>query len=298
MTVFKPGESGVLLIDKPSGPTSRDAVDRVEERVPDRKVGHGGTLDPLAIGLLPIMIGEATKLVPYLHRQPKTYEVTARLDRTSDTLDRGGSIRELNPDARPTAEDLMQALRRFEGKIEQAPPAYSALKREGVRLYERVRDGEQVDVEPRRVQCYGTAIVSYEYPRLVFTVRCGKGFYVRSLVRDLAETLSLPGAMVQELRRTAYGPYSVRRAAPLEDESGWSDSFFPPVSVLQDWQHVECQGETLRLVTHGNDIPRRVEADWAAAVDAEGRLHAVLKRSRRDDQPRWQPKRVLNRSWN
>lgn len=288
-------KSGVLNLNKPSGILSREAVDRVEERYPGAKVGHGGTLDRAAEGVLPILFNEATKLVPYLQEQPKIYHVRCRFDRRSDTLDTDGDVEALSVDHVPSREELVECLGSFEGEIEQVPPRYSALKKDGDRLSDRVERGEDVNPESRRVECYGITCRDYSFPKLEFDVICGKGFYVRALVRDIGEALALDGGVVTGLTRTCYGPFDISEAVDLSS-ADWTTGWFPPVAVLTDWLKIDCDEEELLALREGRRIPRTDQAhDRTAALDEAGRLRAILSAVDEHGLPKWQPERVLNR---
>lgn len=221
-----PTPAGFLLIDKPVGSTSHDITAAVRrtlqnevdasasnraERVHRIKVGHAGTLDPLATGLLLIGIGRATKLLPRLAGLAKTYEVTITLGATSATDDAEGPITE-NPNVKiPTPHNVAGVTRRFVGKQNQIPPPYSAKKVGGHRAYRLARRGQIVSIKPQRITIYDLKLQRYEYPELQLTVRCSAGTYLRSLARDIGQALGT-GGYVSLLRRTAIGPFKVEDA--------------------------------------------------------------------------------------
>src|SRR5262245_35406014 len=197
---------GLLNIDKPAGLTSRDVVSRVQRLVRPQKVGHAGTLDPLATGVLVVAVGPATRLVEYVQRMPKTYQGTFLLGRTSDTEDVEGEVVELDSPPVPTRAEIDAALPRFIGTIEQRPPAYSALKVAGRRAHKLARRGEAVELAPRPVEIHAIELLRYEYPEMELRIDCGSGTYVRSLGRDVAEAVDT-GAVMAALRRLAIGPF-------------------------------------------------------------------------------------------
>ncbi|MSP62874.1 MAG: tRNA pseudouridine(55) synthase TruB [Myxococcales bacterium] len=211
---------GLLLVDKPVGPTSFDVVAEVRRRLGVRRVGHGGTLDPLATGLLPILVGEATKLVPYLIGLEKVYEATVRLGVATDTYDAEGRV---TAEAAPSlveaiSEDAVRAaLATFVGVIRQRPPAYSAIKRDGRRLYELARsakEGEEVVADEREVVVYSVTFGRFAPPEVDFEVRCGKGTYIRSIAHDLGALLGVGGHLTR-LRRTRIGGFDVAQAVDV-----------------------------------------------------------------------------------
>jgi len=208
---------GVLNLDKPAGITSAAAVARVKRLLPrGTKIGHAGTLDPFATGVLLLLVGRATKTCERLMGQPKGYEATVKLGATTETDDVEG--REVpTPGAAALARELIEAaVCRFVGAIEQRPPVYSALKIGGRRACDRVRGGESVEVKARTVRVYGIEIVGYSWPLLRLRLECGRGTYVRSIARDLGEALGVGGYLV-ELRRTRIGEFHVRDAVTLEE---------------------------------------------------------------------------------
>src|SRR5258708_30939522 len=173
---------GLLVLDKPGGMTSRDAVNVVQRGFPRKtKIGHTGTLGPLATGVLVVCLGHATRLAEYVQAMPKTYRSTFALGATSDTDDADGTLTTVHRAQIPTEETIRRALASFFGEIDQVPPVFSAAKIEGMRAYELAREGADVDLKPRRVTVYGIDVLRYAWPRLDVEVRCGKGTYIRSL---------------------------------------------------------------------------------------------------------------------
>jgi tRNA pseudouridine55 synthase len=217
MTVTAPRlPDGVLVVDKPSGPTSFDVVHQIRRESRLRRVGHGGTLDPLASGVLPICLGEGTKLAQFLLDADKEYDVTLRFGVETDTYDAAGAVTAERDPSGVDEADVRAALAQFRGAIEQTPPIYSALKRDGRPLYDYARAGEEVEIAPRAVTIHALELLSWEGPSAVsLRLRCSKGTYVRSLVFDLGRVLG-PGAHVTVLRRTRSGPFALADAVPLD----------------------------------------------------------------------------------
>lgn len=206
---------GWLAIDKPLGIGSTQVVAAVRRITNAAKVGHGGTLDPLASGILPIALGEATKTVAYVMDGAKTYHFQVRWGEATGTDDKEGAVTETSP-ARPTREQIEAALPAFTGAIEQVPPAYSAIKVDGERAYDLARAGETVDLKARIVQIKAFRLLSLpDADHADFEVECGKGTYVRSLGRDLARALGTCGH-ISVLRRVACGPFNETNAIPLD----------------------------------------------------------------------------------
>jgi len=279
---------GLLNVDKPAGMTSRDVVNRVQRLVKPHKVGHAGTLDPLATGVLIVAIGPATRLIEYVQRMPKTYQATFLLGRTSDTEDIEGVVEELPNAPLPSEAHLRAALPGFLGTIQQTPPAFSALKVEGQRAYKLARRGEAVELAARPVEIHSLEVLRYAYPELELFVSCGSGTYIRSLGRDLAQALGT-GAVMSALRRQAIGPFEATSAIALTDLS--PDEIVrrlqPPQLALVDMPQIEIDDAELKLLGYGQPIATRgglVTAE-AAALHA-GRLVAILIP---DEHRRWRP---------
>jgi tRNA pseudouridine55 synthase len=238
--------SGLLLIDKPEGITSHDAVDRVRRVLGTRKVGHAGTLDPLATGLLLIGVGRATRLLRFLGVLPKVYEGTGLLGEETTTLDAQGEVVRRSP-VDVTDQQLRNATALFVGDIEQVPPAYSAVKVGGQKLYEAARKGQSLEATPRRVHVDAFDLLSFESPRFHFQVRCTSGTYVRSLVADVGLDLGC-GAHLMALRRTAIGPYRVEDAMPAEAPG----PLMPLDRVVDHLEAVDLTEDEARVAAHGS----------------------------------------------
>ena len=209
--------NGVVVVDKPAGITSHDAVDRVRKLLGEKKAGHTGTLDPMATGVLPVCVGEATKLASFLAGDDKTYEVTMRLGVRTDTLDMTGRVLD-EQEPRVTGADVRAVLEGFAGTITQVPPQYSAVKVRGRALYKWARKGVHLVPPARQVEIRAIRLRAFEPPRVRFDVTCSKGTYVRTLCADAGERLGC-GAALESLRRTASGRFRLEDAVSLEGAS-------------------------------------------------------------------------------
>jgi tRNA pseudouridine55 synthase len=210
--------NGVLVIDKPKGWTSHDVVAWTRKALRIQKVGHGGTLDPLATGVLPLYLGEGTKLVPFNLDGTKEYVATMKLGQETDTLDADGKITAEKKGFLCTRETVEGALGPFRGKIRQRPPLYSAVKQKGVPLYQRARSGETPEVAERETVIHALRLRDFSFPLAILEVTCGRGAYIRSLCADLGRALGC-GAHVVELRRTRSGRFTLDQAMTLEEAS-------------------------------------------------------------------------------
>jgi len=285
---------GVLNLNKPPGVTSRRVVDRVQRLARPAKAGHAGTLDPLASGVLVVCVGAATRLIEYVQRMPKRYTASFLLGRESPTDDVEGEVAELPDPPVPGEEQLRSAAERFVGRIEQRPPAYSAVKVRGRRAYDLARRGEQVQLEARPVTVHRIDVVDYTYPRLTLDVLCGSGTYIRSLGRDLAESLGTK-AVMSALERTAIGEFHIDKAVDPEQlaPESWLEHLLPPLAAVGTLAQVGLSDEQVKAVRHGRPITLpaelRGEAELAA-VDGGGQLVAILTRRGRAE---FRPSRVL-----
>lgn len=209
------GFDGLLLVDKPPGPTSHDVVDRIRYTFQLRKVGHGGTLDPMATGLLVILLGRGTKLSNQIMGTDKVYEGTMRLGISTDSQDIDGDVIEERDFGEVTEEAVRAELSARRGDLMQTPPMVSAVKKDGVPLYKLARKGKTVEREPRLIHVYAFELLEAAFPDVSFRLRCTKGTYVRTLCADIGEALGC-GAHLAALRRTEAGPLSVEKALPLD----------------------------------------------------------------------------------
>ncbi len=245
------GIEGVVVIDKPVGPTSRAVVDDVSQRLGLASAGHCGTLDPLASGLLVLVAGSATRVQDLLVRGRKIYSVTIRLGARSATDDAEGPIEPVAVARPPTETEVREALTGFLGHIQQVPPQYSAVHVHGRRLHERARKGESVDVPPRSVRVDGLELREYAWPLLRMRMTCGPGTYVRSLARDLGNRLGT-GGFVETLRREASGSLHVG-LAKTPDELSPTD-VLPLEVVLRDEPALRVEKELLSPLMQGREV--------------------------------------------
>ncbi|MFI5273255.1 MAG: tRNA pseudouridine(55) synthase TruB [Ktedonobacterales bacterium] len=295
---------GIFVIDKSPGMTSHDVVARVRRLLRQKRVGHAGTLDPLATGVLPVLAGQATRVAEYLSESGKAYRATIRFGVETDTYDAEGTITA----ERPVTLDLPRigaALPAFLGERMQVPPAYSAIKRGGQPLYKLARAGETVVVEPRHVTIYALRPVAWEAPDLVLDIECGKGTYIRSLAHDLGALLGT-GAHLAALRRTRSGPFTLRQAITLEQldaalaGDAWRDHLYAADEALLDRRaailgHEQAaalrNGQPLRFVAPLIAEPP-VADELLRAYATDGRF---LGLARWDTQAgAWQPHKVLD----
>lgn len=208
--------SGFVVIDKPAGITSHDVVSRVRRILGTRKVGHTGTLDPFATGVLPVAVNDGTKVIPFLDEGKKIYVALLRLGITTDTLDMTGSILAESDPSTITSEQFLSTLTVFTGPISQIPPMYSAIKQNGQPLYKLARQGVAVERKARDVEIHSLELISFNLPHVAIRVVCSRGTYIRSLADDIGRRLGC-GAALQELRRTASGPFTIEEAVTLEE---------------------------------------------------------------------------------
>lgn len=270
---------GALLVDKPPGPSSHDVVVRVRRLFGTRAVGHTGTLDPFASGLLVLVLGPATRLARWAEQRPKTYRATARLGQRTDTEDLTGSLLEAPaPDRWPDRAAVEDALRSFVGTYRQRPPAYSAKQVGGIRSYRIARQGQApLPLPPVPVTIHAAEVLEYDPPRLTFRADVGPGTYLRALGRDLGERLGL-GAHLTELRRERIGPWRVEEATPLAGLTG-AEPLLSPGVLVEDLERIVLSSEEARLVRHGRDLDRPAAGAGEQAALYEGdELIAIARR--------------------
>ncbi len=251
--------AGILPVEKGPGVTSFQVVAHLRRVLRAPRIGHGGTLDPAATGLLPILIGEATKLTPYLVDLDKEYVATVRLGVTTESQDLSGAVLETRPVPPLDAAAIEAALAPLVGVIRQVPPMFSALHRGGKRLYELARQGVEVDREPREVTVHSIRLVSVSLPDFVIHVRCGKGTYVRTLAADVGAALGC-GAALAGLVRTRVGPYALESAVPWDEvrQARTGDTLWPrllpPDSALAGLALVHLDADGARAFAHGQAV--------------------------------------------
>lgn len=246
-------EDGLLVIDKPTGPTSFDIVARVRRDLRVKKAGHCGTLDPAAGGVLLVVVGRATRLAEYTAKYKKTYEAVVRLGVSTDTDDGEGEIISENEVPTLSVEDIEAVLTVFTGEIEQRIPAYSAVKISGERLYKKARRGEEIKTPLRKVTVYDIKLVGFNPPELTINVVCAGGTYVRALARDIGEKLGC-GAHLSRLTRTSVGPYRLDVACPPETVSelnGNEGCFIPFDEMLPETPFLDLDYDSASAITYG-----------------------------------------------
>jgi tRNA pseudouridine55 synthase len=280
---------GLLLVDKPAGMTSHDVVLAARRAFAESRIGHAGTLDPFATGLLVLLLGRATRLLPHLDGTPKVYEATIRLGVETETDDlHGAVVRTAEP---PGDGAVADAVAQLTGTLDQVPPIYSAKRVGGQRAYDAARAGLALELAPARVEVYAWRDVTRSGDELRATIECGGGTYVRALARDLGRITGSAAHLVA-LRRTRSGPFSVRDAVGLDDLRQGSATLRPALDALPTIPHVALDEADAERVLRGIAVPRAGEATRAALVDARnGRLLALAEAS----QDRWQPRVVMRK---
>jgi tRNA pseudouridine55 synthase len=262
---------GLLLIDKPKGITSHDAIDEVRRALGERKVGHAGTLDPMATGLLLFGVGKATRLLRFLGDMEKEYEGSGRLGVETDTLDAEGSVVRTAP-VDVSEDDLRSVMAQLTGEIEQRPPAYSAVKVGGRRLYRAARRGETVEAAPRRVRVEDFDLLAFEGPSFDFRAVVSGGTYVRSLVAQVGEALGC-GAHLTRLVRTRIGDFAVQDARPPSTPGG----VLPLERAVAHLPRMDLDAEEAVAARHGRPLGPMDAPGFQAAFDPEGRLVGVYR---------------------
>lgn len=269
--------NGILLLDKPIGITSNRALQIIKRLYKANKAGHTGNLDPLATGLLPICLGEATKISGYLLESDKRYLATCKLGIKTSTADAEGEVTETRPVEAYSEAKINQILKHFIGEIEQVPPMHSALKVNGKPLYKLAHKGEEIERKPRRITIYDIKLIRLQDDELQLDVSCSKGTYIRTLAEDIGEALGC-GAHISALRRTLSGPFDIEHAVSLEELEHLANDGFDeidalllrPEEALLDWPEVSLSENTAHYVQQG-------QAVQVARAPAKGlvRLHRV-----------------------
>src|SRR5512136_1116484 len=288
--------SGVLVVDKPVGLTSHDVVQVIRRGTGIRRAGHTGTLDPRASGVLIVLIGPAVRLSEYVSASDKRYQAIIRLGATTDTFDADGRFTSKDQMVEITEEQFDAALKTFVGEIIQTPPPYSAVKVHGRPAYDMAREGEEVELEPRKIQVYSLDLLEWAPPEAVVDVYCSSGTYVRSLANDLGANLGC-GANLTGLRRTKSGRFTLRDAVPLRKlrdafvDGTWYQHLIPAAEALSDWKSVELTNDQVDAIRHGHRVPGDPAlGPMARGISEAGELVALLEFDPVANE--WQPKKV------
>ncbi|MGE5629415.1 MAG: tRNA pseudouridine(55) synthase TruB [Solirubrobacterales bacterium] len=243
--------NGIINVNKPKGITSFDVVFKIKKVAHTKKVGHTGTLDPEATGVLPICIGKATRFVDYLMKDYKIYRVHLKLGIETDTYDNTGKILNSN-DVNISNDELIHAINNFKGKISQVPPMYSALKVDGQRLYSLARQGINIERKPREIEIFSIDIIDIKLPDVFFDVKCSKGTYIRSLCHDIGEILKVGGSM-WNLERLSSGFFNINNSVNLEDlnEDNINKYIIPVDKALSNYPEVKIDMNFEKLLLNG-----------------------------------------------
>jgi tRNA pseudouridine55 synthase len=288
-------QGGVLNIDKPGGMTSHDVVNRMRRLTGIRRIGHTGTLDPLATGVLLLCIGRATRLSEYLIGQDKRYEATIRLGQETNTYDTEGEIVAEKP-IMVDEEAIQAVLSQFRGPISQIPPMFSAVKKDGQPLYKLARQGVEIERPSREVTIYQLALLGWTPPALHLDITCSSGTYIRSLAHDLGQLLDC-GGHITALRRTAVGHFLIDQAAPLEEitTESWLDKLQPADTAVAHLPAVQFSNEDAAGLQLGRRIPKAADAaqtpsaPLARAYNKDGLFIGLVS----SEPDYWQPRKIL-----
>lgn len=293
---------GILNVDKPSGITSMDVVRRIKHASKQKRVGHGGTLDPFASGVVPICIGRATRMMEYLVDGVKRYRATIRLGVETNTYDIDGEVAYERDTSNIDLDAIRQALSRFSGVIEQVPPMFSALKKDGKRLYQMARSGIEVEREARKVRVMSIDVRDWSHPDLTLDVTCGRGFYMRSLAHDLGAALGC-GGHLKELTRTQNSAFCIDRALSLEEaencfsDDAWMHVLHAPDVAVQSLGAVIVDMNTAKRVRNGQPLPGSIRIPFdhsdeeCRVYSSDGVFLALAAFDRSTGQ--WQPRKVF-----
>lgn len=292
----------ILNIDKPTGMTTMDVVRRIKRVSRYRRIGHGGTLDPLATGVVVVCIGQATRMMEYLLGGTREYRADVKLGVSTDTYDALGQVTMQRDPSSVGLSDVKRALQAFVGEMDQVPPMYSALKRHGKRLYTLARAGVEVHRDPRRVQVHKLEIKDWSPPVVTLEITCGRGFYVRSLAHDLGNALEC-GAHLTELVRLRSGPFKTSSALPLMeverrfDEGTWKEVAYAPDVIVRQMRavivgtRIEDMIKTGRALSVELRIPSSKPDERCRVYSLDGRFLAIISFNAAVGE--WRPERVF-----
>jgi len=289
--------NGVVLLDKPLEMSSNHALQKVKRLFDAQKAGHTGSLDPLATGMLPVCLGEATKISAFLLDADKVYRFKCKLGRRTTTADAEGEVIDSRPYEHIGIKDIENLLPRFTGEIEQVPPMYSALKKNGQRLYDLARQGLVVEREPRPVTIHALSLLSFDAGEVELEAHCSKGTYIRTLAEDIGEALGC-GAYVSELRRLAVGPYDSDmisldqlQAMSEQGQEALDACLLPIDSGIADWPEVHLDQDSAYYIKLGQpvQVPRAPTDGWVRIYDDQRFLGVGIIQ----DDGRIAPKRMI-----
>ncbi len=270
--------NGIVIVDKPQGWTSQDVTARLRRTFNTRRIGHGGTLDPLATGVLPVFVGRATRGVEFFEHAEKIYEATLRLGVCTDTEDITGTVLEERT-VSVTQEEFLNILPKFRGKIQQIPPMYSAIKVNGQKLYELARKGKEIERQPREIEIFELTCLQFSGETARLRIHCSKGTYIRTLCKDIGEALGCGGCM-ETLRRVQAGNYTVAEAVALEQllESETPKAYLLPIdSIFQAHPAVTLTEKQALRCRNGNAFSIVMEDGTYRAYDAKGEFLALTQ---------------------
>src|SRR5215469_15718436 len=294
---------GILNINKPGGMTSHDVVATIRKLLRQRRVGHAGTLDPAASGVLPICLGQGTRVAEYLSESGKAYRATIIFGIATDTYDAEGAITSTASTAGLAISQIEKTLPLFLGSQLQVPPRYSAIKLQGQPAYKRARAGEEITLEPRPIVIHSLGIIDWSPPALVLAIECSKGTYIRSLAHDLGQIPGC-GAYLHALIRTRSGPFSLSESVTLEqlaavaDSASLQDYLYPVDKALEQYPALVLDAGTAGGVRHGNPFLYNIQGSTLAnkhlarVYDPGGHFLAIAEWNA--EQQMWQPKKVFS----
>ena len=270
--------NGIVIVDKPQEWTSQDVTARLRRVFNTRRIGHGGTLDPMATGVLPVFVGRATRGVEFFEHATKTYEAVLQLGLTTDTEDTSGTVLE-SREVHISETEFLNILPRFRGKIMQVPPMYSALKINGQKLVDLARKGKTVERQPREIEIFELTLLEFSGDTARLRVRCSKGTYIRTLCKDIGEALDCGGCMAA-LRRVQAGEYTIEEAVPLQQllETENPESYLRPVeSMFRSYPRLTLTAKQEKCCRNGASFSTTMEPGTYRACSAAGEFLALLK---------------------
>ena len=270
--------NGIVIVDKPQGWTSQDVTARLRRVFNTRRIGHGGTLDPMATGVLPVFVGRATRGVEFFEHAEKTYETVLQLGLTTDTEDTSGTVLS-QQEVNISEEDFLRILPKFRGEIQQIPPMYSALKVNGQKLYDLARKGQTVERQPRAITIHELELLEFSGHQARLRVRCSKGTYIRTLCKDIGEALGCGGCMAQ-LRRITAGEYTIEEAVPLQQllDSGTPEQYLRSVdSMFRNYGSVTLTEKQEQRCRNGNAFTLKIADGTYRVYSKTGDFLALSK---------------------